>query len=75
MSDTDLILGELKEFKRAALAEFVTLNKRVDELKLEQNQEANFRWKLRGEMAAIAAMIHPIAPAVKTLAAKFGFGG
>lgn len=70
MNDTDLIIGELREFKRAALVEFAGINKRIDSLQEEQIRESNFRWKIRGEMAAIAAMLHPL---IKIIGSKFGF--
>lgn len=41
MSDSELILGELKEFKRATLERLQSLEKKMDE-------SVKFQWKLTG---------------------------
>lgn len=50
MNDTQRILGELKEFKRATLEELEDIKEKVDALNA-------FKWKVTGAMVLVVAVI------------------
>ncbi len=48
--EQDLILGELKEFKRATLSDLQEIKSDIQELK-------KFRWKIDGRNAALVVLL------------------
>lgn len=50
MSDTEMVLGELKEFKRATLVEIAELRREVREL-------MSWKWKALGALAAVVMCV------------------
>ena len=53
MSDTDRVIGELKEFKRATLAELKDLRREVRSL-------THFKWRFAGMMASLMGAIEVV---------------
>lgn len=58
MSDTQRLLGELREFKRATLLELSEIRKKVDDLNA-------FKWKATGMMAVVVFVMEAIGQVVR----------
>lgn len=65
MSDIDRIIGELREFKRATLAELAELKKYVqampvaelEALRIELKSVQQWKWKIAGGVTALSLVI------------------
>lgn len=63
MNDTERVIGELKEFKRATLEKLDLIERRVSALD-------EFKWKVTGAMVFIVAMIEVLGQVAR---AKAGY--
>lgn len=60
MPDTERLIGELKEFKRATLRELESINGEISELDKSVQKLLSFKWKFTGAVTAVVSIVEVI---------------
>ena len=64
MSDTERVIGELKEFKRVALKEMDNLRDDLREVKKEVRMLMRFKWRVAGGSAVLMTVLTAVVEAI-----------